>query len=579
MRVLIVNFYSLIIVLFVLSVGCVPKKKDQNTRVVGHLVNDPGSLHPTNSNTYNALLISDLVHTYLLRTDIETLENTPVLLQEMPKRVDSVLYECTLRDGIFFDKNTPLTFNDILFSFKAVVCKLTNNTNLKSTYSNIDSLYTEPKNPLKFYIKFKNPTFFNLNNIATIPILQESFYDSNLVLRKYTINQLRVADSNAVDVYKWAMHFNSEKFSIEPSNIKGLGAYEIIEWIPNSSITLQKKDFYWADEIEHNQNFLYAYPNQIVYRVIKEQAAQRVAFENQQIDVSTFVSAENFDYLINKSDFLANFDTALREQFAFNFIALNTKPTESNRPPYFDKVEVRKAIAHSLPIDKMISTITLNTAIKQTTFISPASKKYYNDTLAFPNNDFELANNLLDKVNFIDANKDGIRDIIQNGKRINIEPELIYPASPDNDELVKYFVEGCKQAGISIKLKPLEFGAYTQNLLSHNYDMALMSLSTTAIPQDLSQILHTDNWKNNGLNFTGFGNSSTDSLLNKLNIAQTEKERIHLIKLLQWHFYKAQPYIFTYSPRRKFIVNKQFEHKGMFAERPGILINCLKAKN
>ncbi|MBT6650460.1 MAG: hypothetical protein HOB54_03715, partial [Flavobacteriales bacterium] len=47
---------------------------------------------------------------------------------------------------------------------------------------------------------------------------------------------------------------------------------------------------------------------------------------------------------------------------------------------------------------------------------------------------------------------------------------------------------------------------------------------------------------------------------------------------LQAKVYEDQPYVFMYSTKRKFAIHKRFNNRGMYYERPGVMLQNLYLK-
>ena len=92
------------------------------------------------------------------------------------------------------------------------------------------------------------------------------------------------------------------------------------------------------------------------------------------------------------------------------------------------------------------------------------------------------------------------------------------------------------------------------------------------------QLWGVENWENQGYNFTGFGDASSDSLLNEININIDEDKHIRAHQAFQKRLYDDQPYIFLFSPKKTLVIHKRFENTAGYMASPDILINTLKLK-
>ena len=83
-------------------------------------------------------------------------------------------------------------------------------------------------------------------------------------------------------------------------------------------------------------------------------------------------------------------------------------------------------------------------------------------------------------------------------------------------------------------------------------------------------------WKHKGFNFTGFGDSITDQLLNNIKKTFDEPGRNQLYRDLQEKFNEQNTFIVLFATQRKIAVNKKFNNPSCFAQRPSILLGSLE---
>ena len=68
-------------------------------------------------------------------------------------------------------------------------------------------------------------------------------------------------------------------------NLKGLGPYYVSEWEPSQYVTLLRKENWWGAGDSSLDNK--AFPEKIIFKIIKEDASSYLALKNQEIDVTT----------------------------------------------------------------------------------------------------------------------------------------------------------------------------------------------------------------------------------------------------------------------------------------------------
>lgn len=143
------------------------------------------------------------------------------------------------------------------------------------------------------------------------------------------------------------------------------------------------------------------------------------------------------------------------------------------------------------------------------------------------------------------------------------------------EDMTKQIVENLQKANISAFLNPLDYNGLVGSAMNHDFDMMLSAWQTSLQPEDFSTLWHTNSWKNNGFNFTGFGNNDTDALIDSINKSINDETRIILSKRLQEKIVMEQPYIFLFSQVRRVVVNKKWGGLTIYHEYPNVLLNTL----
>lgn len=567
----------IIFTLPLLFIQCKPSKHLQNVVVV-QINTDPSGLHPTNS--FDA--VSDNVFTYihckLLRQDVRTNERIPILLTQMPvASADGLTFSYELKENIKWDDGLPFTAEDVLFSTKMVKCPLTNNGPAKSNFENIKDFIPDKDNPRKFKVIAKQPYFQMAFVYEDINMLEKKHWDSagifdNISLKEIddTINKIENPK-----VMAFMKAFNSGNNATDPKNIVGLGPYKLDTWQPGVSINLVKKESWWGDE--DTSIYLQNNPDKIIFKIFPDEVSVTLALKKHNIDVSTYLTTKSVLSLMEDTLFSNYYNVEFLDQFVYQCIALNTKPTESGRIPFFEDKNVRRAFAKCVPVEEIMSTITKGKSRRQVSYTSPLNADY-NTTLLPIDVDIEGAKVLLKNAGWKDTDGDGIVDKILGGKKQQFSFSIDYSAGAVAKDVLLMVKQSALKAGIEVNLNGVDFSILPALLSSHKFDAVYTALSSSSGPMDDGQLLSTENWKNGGTNYVGFGNSYSDSLISVANRLSDLKKRREIIKELQKIVYEEQPYVYLYSGKRKVVVSKRFDATKTYSERPFVLLNTLKPK-
>lgn len=426
----------------------------------------------------------------------------------------------------------------------------------------------------------KRPYILNTWFWTDFPVIQAAFYDKQNTLAKYTNSQL--TDSNFIktkpDIKQWADEFNSPKYSTDPKFISGAGPYKITKWDKGISITLEKKKNHWSENCQDNW-YCQANPDKIIFKLNSNNASAVLELKNGLIDVSTMIDYASFTELSKDEAFKKNYTLKLADTYNYSYVAMNMKPDGKTHKKLFTDVAVRKAMALLTPYDQINKTLFENNNKQVVGPISP-NKIDFNSSLKPLKYNVEKAKELLKQAGWADTDNDQILDKVIDGEKVKLEFNINFMAgSKVWDDLAKQLAESFAKADIYALLNPLDYNGFFNAVTSHNFDMSISAWQSVAAPEDFSQLWSSASWKNNGLNFTGFGTPQSDALIDSINTCMNEAKRIELSKRFQKLVYDEQPYIFMFTQTRRVIISNKWETPEVYTEYPGVLLNTLKLKD
>ena len=552
----------------------------ENTVVV-HTTSEPDNLHPTNGNSAPRSEILLLTQRTLLYTDFENQSMIAGLVKNNPEiQGDELTYKYVLKNGPKWDDNKPLSVEDILFTAKAYSCPLVNDPAVKTYWKNLYNIVVDLYDSNAFNVIMKNKNIQNGIWFGSFPILERSFHDPNNILKNFSLQQFNDTNfkgENYPELKAWAAEFNSDKFGRDPKFLNGLGMYKVEKWESGQFVTLIKKKNHWTENsVDYHEK---SYPEKIIFKINKDDNSQQLEFKNQNFDVSTNVSMSTFLTLSGNSEFNSNYSALLSPTYNYTYICLNQRPDDANRRQLFTDKIVRRAIALSVPITNITKLIYRNYSDQchqMITNVSPLKKEFNSDLepLQF---DLSEASKLLKDAKWEDSDNDGILDQTINGKKVSFEADLNYlNTSPDWRDMALLISEELKKIGIKVNPIPMELKLFIEKAKAHDFDMMLGSWAAASFSEDYTQLWHTSNWQNHGSNYAGFGNATSDALIDSIKTEIDINKRDSLSKVLQKIIYDDQPYVFLYTSMRRNIIHQRLANRLIFSDRPGILINPLR---
>jgi peptide/nickel transport system substrate-binding protein len=546
--------------------------------LIYHDIAEPDDMHPTNGLSVSRGERMGYTQTYIIGVDFENLQPRPVCVKSMPEiSADGLSYTYELRSDITFDDGNPISMDDILYTFKACKCPLTNNPHAKPYLDNLEDIIPDKSNPKKFTLKMKRKYIQNIVFLADYPIMQRTFFDKENVMAKYTFQQFddpKFKADQQKDLLAWAAEFNSAKYGHDPKFLVGAGPYYVEKWDPGQEMILARKPKHWS--FGSANMYETSYPDKIIFKINRDQNSQILEFKSQAMDATTSISTKTLLELQKDTAFTANYNSRFTDTYYYGYMCMNEKPDGIRHKPVFTDRKTRRAIAMLVPLDEINKVINKGKNKRIVGPVSPLKPEYNSDLKLIPF-DIEGAKKLLDEAGWKDTDGDNIRDKMVDGQKIKFEFNLTYSTSDVSwKDIAQMTSEAMYKAGIKANMNPLDFTVLFENAKNHDFDMMLASWGGSFAPEDYSQIWSSSEWVSKGSNYGGFGNAESDAIIDSIKYELDDAKRAVLVKRFQQMVYDDQPYVFMFSSLRRNVIHRRFGNQEMFFERPGNWLANLK---
>src|SRR6478609_3245667 len=287
---------------------------------------DPGeafelSTAEVTSNTYSLLVRLDMADTSKVKGD---------LADSWTVSDDGLTYTFKLKPGIKFASGNPITAEDVAWSFERVI-KLDKSPAFILTQFGLngDNVGEKAKaaDPNTFVFTVDRPyaPSFVLNCLtATV---------ANVVDKKLVLEHVKPVTPSAE--YKYDNDFGNDWLK---TGYAGSGPYKLRQWKANEAVVLERNDNYYGDKPKLAR---------VIYRYMKESAAQRLALENGDIDIARNLDPGDLDAIAAKGDLAS---TSAPKGTVY-YISLNSKN------PNLAKPEVQEAFKYLVDYDAIGKTL------------------------------------------------------------------------------------------------------------------------------------------------------------------------------------------------------------------------------
>jgi peptide/nickel transport system substrate-binding protein len=241
------------------------------------------------------------------------------------KTDDSKVWYFTIKDGIKFHNGAPLTIEDVIYTFEAVMDPETSSPNYENLKV-IESIEKVDDKTVKFTLQYPFAAF--LERVYTQPIVNKA---------------LRQADPIAYGL-----------------NPVGTGPFVFEKWEKNNQLVLNRNEEYWMK-----------YPNlkKVIMKAIPEPSVALVNLEAGDVDMLVKVLPDDFDRIRDNSKLVLDVTPALN----YYYLAFNVE----NEP--VNDIEVRKAIYMGVDMNAIIKTVLGQAGVRAMSSLSPSSWAYNPD--------------------------------------------------------------------------------------------------------------------------------------------------------------------------------------------------------
>lgn len=522
-----VFYLSFIVLWSCLSISCSqgPSSKSRNTFYRSFSA-EPSMLNPISSSDLYASKIQDHVIDSLLTRDPETNEFQPGLAESWSVDSQGKTYTFKIRQGIQFTDGSPLTAEDVKFSFDAVS----------------DPQY-EAAHRIAYFQNIKSPVLVDEYTI-TFPVKQ-----------KYFGNLETLASYRIVPKEVYSQQNKENKMS---KVLIGSGPYKIEKYNKGKNLILVKNKDWWGFRLDQ-KNLKKAHRfDKVIFRFVKEDTIVLELLKKAKLSFSP-LSGEQFVEKVDtsKSEWkhMEKFEAENDSYKAYSFIGWNLKND------LFKEKKVRQALAHLMNrelIRKKFqygkSYLTLGPWYPQSMYADKSVQP-----ILF---DLQKASQLFKESGWKDSDQDGVLDKIINGKKQSFRFTLFLP----NRDVEKYFTvykEDLKKAGVNMSIKNIDWNSFVKALNERKFEAVTLAWGGAEEDVDIDpkQIWHTESIKSAGSNFISYSNKKVDRLIDQARLELDRKKRIPILKKVYSLIAEDAPYLFLFSPKVMYVVDKKIKRE------------------
>jgi microcin C transport system substrate-binding protein len=474
-----------------------------------NLGSEPTMLHPIMSSDAYSTYVRNFLADSLLTHDVETWAWKPRLAERYEISKDGKVFTFHLRKDAVFHDGTPVTAEDVKFSFDAIFEPKYKAQQLIPYMEGISKV--EVIDPHTIKATAKDTYFKNFDVMATLEVIPKHVYgdvDKSLKMTRTYV---------------------------------GAGPY-MLDKFDRGQLILAKKFDKWYGNNDPAWKGYYNYGT-ITFRFYKEEnvileRAKKGDLDYIEMRPEAFVKKTN-DEPWGKTIFKKKVENSSPK--TYGYIGWNF------RRELFQDRNVRVALAHLLNREEInnkfrfgMGELARGPVYNKSEIASPKVKAIVYDP--------KKASELLSKSGWKDSDKNGVLDRTSNGKKQEFRFTLIYP-NKDTEKYWTMYREDLKKAGIDMEIKYLEWNSFLKLLDDGNFDAATLAWAATDIDWDPKQIWHSTNAIPGGSNFIAYKNLEVDRLIDEARLEVNKNKRNRLLSKVYEKIAFDAPYAFLFNDR------------------------------
>ena len=396
----------------------------------------------------------------LIHIDRETQQPQPALARSWTVSADGRRFTLSLRRGVRFSDGQPFDADDVVFSFRVY----------------LDEKVGSPQRDL--LIVGDTPLAVRKIDQYTVQVdLAEAYapaerlFDSLAMLPRHLLETPYTEGRLA---RTWTVGTPADAFA-------GLGPFRFREYVPGQRLTLERNPFFWKTDRAGNH---LPYLDRLVFVFVPTEDAQAVRFQSGEADVTTRLSATNFDVLMRdrgKRNYdLLDAGPGLDYTFLFfnqNNTAAADGPQIVRRRGWFRQVAFRQAVSLAIDREAVVRLVYRGRATPLWGHVPPGNKLWANRSLPRPSRSLDRARERLRSAGFSWNAGGALLD--KDGQAVDFTI-VTNTGNTERIQIATIIQDDLKQIGIRVGVVTLELRALLQRVLTtHDYDACVLALGAS----------------------------------------------------------------------------------------------------
>ncbi|RAP35577.1 peptide-binding protein [Candidatus Marinamargulisbacteria bacterium SCGC AAA071-K20] len=517
------GFLSFIIMFLVSCSSADPNIISKTDILHLHLGGEPTYLNPVLSTDSPSSSVEGLVFSGLFRINSD-MELEPDLVESYDVNEEGIHYTFRLKRDVTWHDGIPFTAHDVKFTFDVILDPKTNTVRRSNFVLNGTAVQ------------------FNVIDDYTIEAILPQPFAPFLIRMAMGILPKHLLEGEDI---------NKADFNRAPV---GTGPYKFQSWQPAQYVQLERNDHYYMGKPKTKL---------IVMKIVPDANTALLALEKGEIDEAG-IPAKDFSRYSTKP-FL---NVHRYYDLVYTYMGFNLKH------PFFSDSKVRRAIAHAINKDSIVSGVLKGFGVKADIPASPVLWSYPDneDIPKFAYNP-SFAKELLKEAGFKVNPKTQLFE--KDGKPFSFKI-ITNKGNKDREKVAQIIQRFLAEIGVEVHIQLMEWSSFIKVINAKkspkDYDAVILGWSLGLDPDSYS-IWHSSQYPE-GFNFVGYLNPEVDVLLERGRTTTGKEQRKEIYKELYQHIAQDVPYLFLYFPESIIGINKRVE--GLSRPGPAGLMNPIE---
>ncbi len=477
---------------------------EKGGRIIVASIGEPSVLLPPLASDSASAQISGLVFDTLIEIG-KDLEYEPGIAERWEVSDDGLVLTFFLRKDVKFHDGTPLTADDVVFTYEALMAETT------------PSPYKVDFEPVERFEKVDDHTVRVTYRYPFAPALL-SYAGAFGIMPRHLLQ---------------GQPLTQTELRFKPV---GSGPYRFASWDKGNRVILTANPDYYKGE---------PYITQYILRIIPDQATTFLELKAGGVDEMTPTPVQyarqadsgELKGRVNKYDYYG---------FGYTYLGFNLE-----HPVFADK-RVRRAISMAIDRDELVHGVLLGLG-------TPASGPYrpdvwyHNGNIKPMKHDPEGAKKLLAEAGFRTVNG---RLVKPDGTPFKFE--IITNQGNDSRRKTGEIIQRrLSELGIDVTLRTIEWSSFLKEFIDKkNYQAVILGWNSDIDPDQYS-IWHSSQTGEGAFNFVSFRNAEVDRLLEEGRREFDQEKRKQIYDRFQEILAEEQPYAFLYVPKSLVLIDRK----------------------